>query len=64
MLRIMKHIRRFTLHNSDRGQAMVETVLVLPLLLLMLSGLLEFGFALCYPSSQRKVRVRCVSAIL
>jgi len=37
--------RRFA-HRERRGQSLVEVTLFLPLLLMMLAGLIEFGFAL------------------
>jgi hypothetical protein len=40
--------QRFAICFAGRGQALVETALMFPVQLLMLSGLAEFGFALNY----------------
>lgn len=39
----MQHIKR-TKANRERGQALVETAITLPLLLLLLMGIMEFGW--------------------
>ena len=41
----MNHIRSY-LNRSGRGQSLVEFTILLPVLLMMLSGLIEFGFLL------------------
>ena len=35
-------------HNKSRGQSLVEFTILLPILIMMLSGLIEFGFMLNY----------------
>lgn len=43
-LRRLKHLR----HRAGRGQSLVEFTILLPVLLIMISGLIEFGFMLNY----------------
>ena len=44
-------VRRGTTTSSESGQALIEFALVLPVFLLLLFGLVEFGFVLSASSS-------------
>jgi len=46
--RSLHWLRSYTTRKKSRGQSIVEFMVLLPLLIMMLSGLIEFGFMLNY----------------
>jgi hypothetical protein len=46
--RSLHWLRSYTKRKKSRGQSIVEFMVLLPLLIMMLSGLIEFGFLLNY----------------
>jgi hypothetical protein len=46
VVKILAYLRERSSTGKSRGQSLVEFVVILPILLIMLSGLIEFGFLL------------------
>ena len=49
-------VRRTMRRRSERGQSLVETALVLPILLIILMGIFDFGQAIAYNAVSNSAR--------